>query len=96
MTNKTKIYDAGDMLDAVSLAANDMDWMSTAISIIRKEVTRLHESAEKGELSQYSFVELRTQIDMFAFLASERHEYHANEADRLEAEFKVLGQKASA
>ena len=88
MINKTKIYDAADMLDAVSLAALDMEWMSTAISVIRKEITCLHESAKKGELSQYSFRELRTQIDMFSFLADSRREYHANEAERLEQEWK--------
>lgn len=96
MTNKTKTYDAGDMHDAVSLAALDMEWMSTAISVIRKEITRLHESAEKGELSQYSFGELRTQVDMFSFLADSRHEYHANEADRLEQEWKANKQATSA
>lgn len=81
-------YTLLDLADAVSIAASDMEWMSTAISIIRREVTRLHESAQKGELSQYSFCELRTQIDMFSFLADTRSEYHANESERINEEFE--------
>lgn len=96
MTNKTKIYDAGDMHDAVSLAAHDMNWMSTALNIIRMDIARLHEKAKNGKLSQYDFDQVRTQIDMFSFLADSRHEYHANESDRFEQEWESAKQKASA
>ena len=90
-----KTYDAGDMLDLASLAKCDMDWMSTALNFIRKEVTRLHEESKKGKLSQYHFDELRTQIDMYSYLAESRHHYHADEADKFEAEWEFSKQKAS-
>lgn len=101
MTNQTnnsisKNYDASDMHDVASLAALDMDWMSTALNLIRKEVARLNKESEKGKLSQHHLTELRTQIDMYSFLAESRHEYHANEADKFEAEWEASKQKVSA
>ena len=92
----SKNYDAGDIHDIASLAALDMDWMSTALNLIRKEVARLHKESEKGNLSQYHLAELRTQIDMYSFLAESRHEYHANEADKFKAEWEASKQKAVA
>jgi hypothetical protein len=35
--NTPKTYDAGDMLDAYSLAECDMQWMSVAITDIKNE-----------------------------------------------------------
>lgn len=88
MKEVSKKYTLLDLVDATSVAASDMEWMSTAISIIRKEVTRLHEAAKKGELSQYSLVELRTQIDMFSYLADTRSDYHANESESVNEAFE--------
>lgn len=97
MTNKTKTYDACDMHDLASLAESDMNWMCTAISYIRKEVMKLNKLAESGkEVSQYHFSDLITHLDMYEYLAEDRHRNHAKGAEAYEAELEAAKQKASA
>ena len=97
MTNKTKTYDACDMHDLASLAESDMNWMCTAISYIRKEVMKLNKLVESGkEVSQYHFSEIVTQLDMYEYLAEDRHRSHAKEAKAYKAEWEAAKQKASA
>ncbi|WP_180124544.1 hypothetical protein [Acinetobacter sp. YH12097] len=97
MTNKPKTYGAGDMHDLASLAESDMNWMCTAISHIRREVMKLNKLAESGkEVSQYHFSEMVTHLEMYEYLAEERHRNHAKEAKAYEAEWEAAKQKASA
>lgn len=97
MTSKTKTYDAGDMYDLASLCESDMNWMCTAISHIRIEVMKLNKLAESGrEVSQYHFSELVTHLDMYEYLAENRHHNHAEGAKAYEAEWEASKQKASA
>jgi len=92
-----KTYDAGDMHDLASLAESDMNWMRTAISHIRREVMKLNKLAESGkEVSQYHFSEMVTQLDMYEYLAEDRHRNHAKGAEAYEAEWEATKQKASA
>ena len=84
-----KTYDAGDMHDLASLAESDMGWMSTAIGHIRKEIIRLNKLAEGGkEVTQYHFSELITHLDMYEYLAEDRHRNHAKEAEAYRAEWE--------
>jgi hypothetical protein len=84
-----KTYDAGDMHDLASLAAYDMNWMYIAISHIRKEVIKLNKLAESGkEVSQHHFYELVTHLDMYEYLAEDRHRNHAKGAEAYKAEWE--------
>ena len=86
-----KTYDAGDMADAYSLAECDMQWMSTAITHVNKEIKRLHALAVNGEiLSQYHLSELITQLDMYEYLADDRRHYHAKEAEAYKVEWEKM------
>lgn len=88
-TNTSKKYDAGDMYDLASLAESDMNWMCTAISHIRTEVMKLNKLAESGkEVSQYHFSELVTHLDMYEYLAENRHHNHAEGAKAYEQELE--------
>ena len=88
-TNTPKKYDAGDMHDLASLAESDMNWMYTAISHIRKEVMKLNKLAESGkEVSQHHFYELVTHLDMYEYLAEDRHRNHAKGAEQYEQELE--------
>lgn len=89
--NTPKIYDAGNVADAYSLAESDMQWMSTAITHTKKEIKRLHTLAQNGEiLSQYHFSELITHLDMYEYLADVRRDYHAEEAKAHEDEWEAI------
>ena len=82
-------YTLLNLVDAVSMAASDMQWMNTAISHIRREVMKLNKLAESGkEVSQYHFSELVTHLDMYEYLADTRSKYHTDESERLNEEFE--------
>lgn len=88
--NTPKTYDAGDMHDLASLAECDMDWMSTAIAHVRKEIKRIHGLAQNGEIiSQYHFSELIVHLDMYEYLADDRRHHHAEEAERYSKEWEA-------
>lgn len=85
-----KTYDAGDLSDAYSLAECDMQWMSTAITHVKKEVKKLHEMAKNGEIiSQYHFDGLLHHIDMYEYLADDRYNSHAKEAEAYKKEWEA-------
>lgn len=82
-------YTLLNLVDAVSMAASDMQWMNMAIIHIRKEVKRLNKLAEDGEeVTQYHFAGLIHHIDMYEYLAEARFTHHANESERLNEEFE--------
>lgn len=76
-------YDAGDIADIYSCTESDMQWMNTAISHIRNEIKKLNTLVLGGEaITQYHFTDLIHHIDMYEYLAENRLEYHAEEAER--------------
>lgn len=86
-----KKYDAGDLADAYSIAENDMQWMNTAISFVRKEIRKLNELAKAGEeVTQHNFTNLIHHIDMYEYIAETRQDYHAEEAERYSKEWEQL------
>ena len=71
-----------DVSDAYSLAESDIHWMSTAIPHAHKEIKKLHDLAKNGEVvTQYSFGELMRHLEMFEYLAENRHHQHAQLAE---------------
>ena len=90
-TNAPKKYDAGDMHDIQSLAEYDMKWMHTAIDRIRRDFIDLSKNLQKQSVHQIYFDDLRTVLDMYSYLAEERHAYHAEMAKQYEKEWKGQG-----
>ena len=93
-TNTPKKYDAGDMYDIQSLAEYDMNWMQTAIDRIRRDFIDLSKKLQKQGLHSCYFDDLRTVLDMYSYLAEERHSYHAEMAKQYEKEWKGQGGEA--
>ena len=90
-TNTPKKYDAGDMHDIQSLAEYDMKWMQTAIDRIRRDFIDLSKNLQKQGVHQIYFDDLRTVLDMYSYLAEERHAYHEKTAKQYEQEWKGQG-----
>ena len=89
--NTSKINDAGDMHDMATMAESDVEWMSTAITQVRKEIKRIHALVKNGEIiSQYHFSELITHLDMYEYLADNRLEFHSKEAETYKIESEQL------
>ena len=90
-TNAPKKYDAGDMYDIQSLAENDMNWMQTAIDRIRRDFIDLSKKLQKQGVHSCYFDELKTTLEMYSYLAEERHACHAEMAKQYEEEWKGQG-----
>ncbi len=90
--NTPKTYDSGDMYDIESLAQYDMNWMQTALERVRRDFIRLSEQLQKNNgVDSIYFDELKTALDMYSYLAEERHAYHAETAKQYEIEWKGQG-----
>ena len=87
-TNTPKKYDAGDMYDIQSLSACDMNWMHTAIDRIRRDFIDLSKNLQKQDINSCHFDELKTTLEMYSYLAEERHSYHAEMAKQYKKEWK--------
>ena len=90
-TNTPKKYDAGDMYDIQSLAEYDMNWMQTAIDRIRRDFIDLSKNLQKQGVHSCYFDELKTTLEMYSYLAEERHACHAEMAKQYEEEWKGQG-----
>lgn len=67
---------------AYSLTESDMHWMSTAISHTKKEIKKLHDLAKSGAVvTEYHFCELMQHLEMYEYLAENRHNSHAQLAE---------------
>lgn len=90
-TNTPKKYDAGDMHDIQSLAEHDMNWMQTALDRVRRDFIDLSKKLQKQGVHSCYFDDLRTVLDMYSYLAEERHAYHEKTAKQYEQEWKSQG-----
>ena len=87
----SKKYDAGDMYDIQSLAAYDMNWMHTAIDRVRRDFLDLSKKLQQQGVHSCYFDELKTALEMYSYLAEERHAYHEKTAKQYEKEWKGQG-----
>ena len=88
--NTPKTYSARHLHDAHSLATNDMTWMSTALDSVRKEVERLQKAAKDGtQIRESHFNKLNTHLEMYAYLADDRLNSHAEESEKYEKEWEA-------
>ena len=84
--NTPETYTTGDMLDAYSLAECDMQWMSVAITDIKKRIKEL-----KNDLgiNATGFYALEHVVDMYQYIAENRLSHYSNETEAYKAEWKA-------
>ena len=87
-TNTPKKYDAGDMYDIQSLAEYDMNWMHTAIDRVRRDFLDLSKKLQQQGVHSCYFDELKTTLEMYSYLAEERHNYHVEMSEQYEQEWE--------
>lgn len=87
-TNTPTKYNAGDMYDIQSLAAYDMNWMHTAIDRVRRDFIKLSMDLQQKGIHSCYFDELKTTLEMYSYLAEERHNYHAEMSEQYEQEWE--------
>lgn len=86
-----KTYDSGDIYDIQSLAESDMNWMQTALERVRRDFIKLSKDLQEQGIHQIYFDDLRTVLDMYSYLAEERHNYHVDMAEQYKQEWKGQG-----
>ena len=81
--NMPETYTTVDMLDAYSLAECDMQWMSVAITDIKKRIKEL-----KNDLgiNATGFYALEHVVDMYQYIAECRLHHYSGEAEAYQAE----------
>ena len=87
-TNTPTKYDAGDMHDLASLAEYDMNWMQIAINRIRRDFLDLSKKLQQQGVHSVYFDELQTFLEMYSYLAEERHSRHAKMSEQYEKEWR--------
>lgn len=87
-TNTPTKYDAGDMHDLASLAAYDMNWMQIAIDRVRRDFIKLSVDLQQKGIHSCHFDELKTALEMYSYLAEERHNYHAEMSEQYGQEWQ--------
>ena len=84
-----KKYDAVDMCDLALLAQSDLNWLTIALTDVRKRVNELKEEfIEKNPINHHYFMTLEKILEMYEFIAEEREQDHARLAEKYEKEMK--------
>ena len=84
----SKKYDAGDMHDIQSLAAYDMNWVQIALNRVRRDFIKLSMDLQQKGVHSVYFDELQTFLEMYSYLAEERHSCHAEMSEQYEKEWQ--------
>ena len=87
-TNTPTKYDAGDMHDIQSLAAYDMNWVQIALNRVRRDFIKLSMDLQQKGVHSVYFDELQTFLEMYSYLAEERHSRHAKMSEQYEKEWR--------
>ena len=87
-TNTPTKYDAGDMHDIQSLAAYDMNWVQIALNRVRRDFIKLSMDLQQKGVHSVYFDELQTVLEMYSYLAEERHSCHAEMSEQYEKEWQ--------
>ena len=84
----SKKYDAGDMHDIQSLAAYDKNWEQIALNRVRRDFIKLSMDLQQKGVHSVYFDELQTFLEMYSYLAEERHSRHAKMSEQYEKEWR--------
>ncbi|ASO72239.1 hypothetical protein MJ012_08860 [Acinetobacter baumannii] len=82
--NTPKTYDAGEMADVYSLAESDMQWMSVAITDIKKRIKEI--KSELGDNNVLGLYYLEYVVEMYQYIAENRLHHYSEEAEAYQAE----------
>ena len=84
--NMPETYTTVDMLDAYSLAECDMQWMSVAITDIKKRIKEL-----KNDLgiNATGFYALEHVVDMYQYIAENRLSHYSDETETYQTEWEA-------
>lgn len=88
LKNTLKTYDAGEMADAYSLAESDMQWMSVAITDIRKRLKEI--KSKLGDNNVLGLHDLEHVVDMYQYIAENRLHHYSEEAEAYVAEWEKM------
>lgn len=83
--NAPKNYDAGDMVDAYSLAECDMQWMSVAITDIKKRIKEIKNKLDNANV--IGLYDLEHVVDMYQYIAENRLHHYSDETEAYQAEW---------
>ena len=84
-----KQYNSLDMYDMATLAQADLEWLSIALTDVRKRVAEVKkEVMELCPTSVYRFHKLEKILEMYEFIAEEREQHHVNEAHAYKKELE--------
>ena len=81
--NTPETYTTVDMLDAYSLAECDMQWMSVAITDIKKRIKELKKDLG---INATGFYALEHVVDMYQYIAECRLHHYSGEVEAYQAE----------
>ena len=82
-------YSVQDMHDLASLAECDMQWMSTAIDHIKRELKILGDLAGPTSwISGSQFSELMAHLDMYEYIAAHRLSHYSEKAKVYDAKME--------
>lgn len=87
-TNTPTKYDAGDMHDLASLAEYDMNWMQIAINRICCDFIKLRKDLQQQGVHSVYFDELQTFLEMYSYLAEQRHSCHVEMSEQYKQEWE--------
>ena len=87
-TNAPKKYDAGDMHVIQSLAACDMNWMQSALNRVHRDFIKLSVDLQQQGIHSVYFDELQTVLEMYSYLAEERHNCHTEMSEQYGQEWE--------
>ncbi|EOA3793186.1 TPA: hypothetical protein JI136_09520 [Acinetobacter baumannii] len=86
--NTPKTYDASDMHNLASLAESDMNWMSVAITDIKKRIKEI--KSELGNNNVLGFYDLEHVVDMYQYIAENRLHHYSDETEAYQAEWEKM------
>ena len=66
-----------------------MNWMQIAINRIRCDFLDLSKKLQQQGVHSCYFDELKTTLEMYSYLAEERHAYHADMAEQYKKEVMI-------
>ena len=82
--NTPETYTTGDMLDAYSLAECDMQWMSVAITDIKKRIKEIKSKLDNTNV--IGLYDLEHVVDMYQYIAENRLHHYSGEVEAYQAE----------
>ena len=86
--NMPETYTTVDMLDVYSLAECDMQWMSVAITDIKKRLKEIKSKLDNTNV--IGLYDLEHVVDMYQYIAENRLYHYSDETEAYQAEWEKM------